>query len=112
MRSTTTWTAKSVLVQIKDEPAAVAATVYVILRVVDNLKASLAPILLHTIQQLHEYLACGGQLFWTQKVIGYQEETRSYQTLTHDHSGAFGTWTPSQFSSTGCCVSPDLSSGS
>jgi len=82
--------------QIKEDPAAAATTVYVILRVVDNLKTILASILPQTAQQLHEYLGYEGQLFGTQQVVEYQEETRSHQALTYDHSGAAGTWTPSE----------------
>jgi methionyl-tRNA synthetase len=71
--------------------------VYVILRVVDNLKTILAPTLCvpHTAQRLHEYLGYQGQLFGTQQVVEYQEETRSHAALTYDHSGAIGTWVPS-----------------
>jgi methionyl-tRNA synthetase len=29
-------------------------------------------------------------------VLEYQEETRSHQALTYDHSGAIGTWAASQ----------------
>jgi methionyl-tRNA synthetase len=82
--------------QIKEDPQAAATTVYVILRAVDNLKTILAPILPHTAQQLHEYLGYEGQLFGTQHVVEYQEETRSHQALTYDHSGAVGTWTKSE----------------
>jgi methionyl-tRNA synthetase len=78
--------------QIKEDKAAAATTVYVILRVVDNLKTILAPILPHTAQQLHEYLGYEGQLFGTQHEVEYQEETRSHRALTYDHSGAIGTW--------------------
>jgi methionyl-tRNA synthetase len=81
--------------QIKEDRASAATSVYVILRVVDNLKTILAPILPHTAQQLHEYLGYEGQLFGTQHVVEYQEETRSHEALTYDHSGAIGTWTPS-----------------
>jgi methionyl-tRNA synthetase len=81
--------------QIKEDPQAAATSVYVILRVVDNLKTILAPILPHTAQQLHEYLGYDGQLFGTQHVVEYEEETRSHQALTYDHSGATGTWTKS-----------------
>jgi len=55
--------------QIKEDKAAAATTVYVILRVVDNLKTLLAPILPHTAQQLHGYLGYEGQLFGTQTGI-------------------------------------------
>jgi methionyl-tRNA synthetase len=82
--------------QIKEDPAAAATTVYGILRAVDNLKTLLAPILPHTAQRLHEYLGYDGQIFGTQQVVEYQEETRSHQALTYDHSGAIGTWKPSQ----------------
>ena len=37
-----------------------------------------------------------GQLFGTQHVVEYQEETRSYEALTYDHSGAIGTWAKSE----------------
>jgi methionyl-tRNA synthetase len=63
---------------------------------VDNLKTILAPILPHTAQQLHEYLGYDGQLFGTQHVVEYQEETRSHKALTCDHDGAIGTWAPSE----------------
>jgi methionyl-tRNA synthetase len=82
--------------QIKEDKAAAATTVYVILRAVDSLKTILAPILPHTAQKLHEYLGYEGQLFGTQQVVEYQEETQSHEVLTYDHSGAIGTWTPSQ----------------
>ncbi|MFC2046135.1 class I tRNA ligase family protein, partial [Chloroflexota bacterium] len=81
--------------QIKEDRAAAATTVYVILRAIDNLKTILAPILPHTAQKLHEYLGYEGQLFGTQHVVEYEEETRSHQTLTYDHTGAIGTWAKS-----------------
>jgi methionyl-tRNA synthetase len=82
--------------QIKEAKAAAATTVYVILRVVDNRKTILAPILPQTAQKLHEYLGHDGQLFGTQHVFEYQEETRSHLALTYDHSSAIGTWAPSE----------------
>ena len=68
--------------QIKEDRAAAAATVYFILRAVDNLKTLLAPILPHTAQKPHEYLGYEGQLFGTQGIVEYQEETRSHCALT------------------------------
>jgi methionyl-tRNA synthetase len=82
--------------QIKEDKAAAATSVYVILRAVDNLKTILAPILPQTAQKLHEYLGYEGQLFGTQQVVEYQEETRSHQVLTYDHSAAVGTWAVSE----------------
>ena len=83
--------------QLKEDRQAAATTVYVTqsVRVVDNLNTILAPILPHTAQKLHEYLGYEGQLFGTQHVVEYQEETRSHQALTYDHTGAIGTWAPS-----------------
>ena len=46
--------------------------------------------------KLHEYLGYWGQLFGTQHVVEYQEETRAHEALTYDHSGAIGTWTKSE----------------
>ena len=82
--------------QIKEDPQAAATSVYVILRVVDNLITILAPILPHTAQKLHECLGYEGQLFGTQHEVEYQEETRSHRALTYDHSGAIGTWAKSE----------------
>ena len=82
--------------QIKEDREAAATTVYVILRAIDNLKTVLSPFLPRTAQQLHEYLGYEGQLFGTQHVVEYEEETRSHQVLTYDHNGAVGTWEPSK----------------
>ena len=84
--------------QIRPRPAALLPDRHRILRVVDNLKTILAPILPHTpvlthrTQKLHEYLGYEGQLFGMQHVVEYEEETRSHQALTYDHTGAIGTW--------------------
>jgi methionyl-tRNA synthetase len=77
----------------KEDRQAAATTVYVTrsVRAVDNLKMILAQILPHTAQKLHEYLGYEGQLFGTQHVVEYDEETRSHRALTYDHSGAIGT---------------------
>jgi methionyl-tRNA synthetase len=87
--------------QIKEDKAAAATMVYVILQAVDNLKTILALILPHTAQKLHEYLGYEGQLFGTQHVVEYEEDAphggvRSHEALTYDHSGAIGTWAPSE----------------
>ena len=93
--------------QSKEDKAAAATSVYVILRVVDNLKTILAqilphtPVLAHRTQKLHEYLGYDGQLFGTQHVVEYQEEARhgglrSREALTYDHTGATGTWAKSE----------------
>jgi methionyl-tRNA synthetase len=53
-------------------------------------------VLTHRAQKLHEYLGYEGQLFGTQHVVEYQEETRSHQALTYDHTGAIGNWAKSE----------------
>ena len=50
---------------------------------------------MHRTQKLHEYLGYGGQLFGTQHVVEYQEETRAHEALIYDHADAIGTWAPS-----------------
>jgi methionyl-tRNA synthetase len=82
--------------QIKEDRAAAATSVYVILRAIDSIKTILAPILPHTAQKLHEYLGYGGQLFGTQHVVEYQEETQAHEALTYDHRGAIGAWAKSE----------------
>ena len=46
----------------------------------------------HPAQRLHQHLGYEGQIFGTQHVVDYQEETRSREAQTHDHGGAIGTW--------------------
>ncbi|MBN1137830.1 MAG: hypothetical protein JXM73_14675 [Anaerolineae bacterium] len=79
--------------QIKEDRAAAATSVYVILRVVDNLNDVAGTDPAPHGQRLHEYLGYEGQLFATQHVVESEEETRSHQALTYDHSDAIGTWT-------------------
>jgi methionyl-tRNA synthetase len=82
--------------QIKADRQAAATTVYVILRVIDNLKTLISPVLPHSAQKIHEYLGYDGQLFGTLSVQTYEEDTRSHEALTYDHSGAIGKWAPSE----------------
>jgi len=82
--------------QIKTDKKAAATTVYVILRAIDKLKTLISPVLPHSAQKIHEFLGYDGQLFGTQKVVTYEEETRSHEALTYDHSGAVGKWVPSE----------------
>jgi methionyl-tRNA synthetase len=88
---------------MSEDPQAAATSVYLILRVVDNLQTILAPVLPHTAvlthraQKLYEYLGYERQLFGTQHVVEYQKEARrgglrSHRTLTYTDSGAVGAW--------------------
>jgi methionyl-tRNA synthetase len=80
----------------KVDPLAAGTSIYVALRVIDNLKILFAPFLPHTCQKLHEYLGYEGQLFGRQFVQAYQEQSRQHLALGYDGSAAVGRWVPSQ----------------
>lgn len=82
--------------QIKEDREATATTVYVILRVIDNLKVLFAPFLPFTSQRLHEMLGYDGQLFGQQYTQTFTETERSHAALCYDSSQAIGKWEPSQ----------------
>ncbi|MCS7260472.1 MAG: class I tRNA ligase family protein, partial [Anaerolineae bacterium] len=82
--------------QIRNNPQAAATTVYVMLRVIDNLKILLAPVLPFTSQRLHEMLGYDGQLFGRQYTQTFAESTRAHIALCYDGSQAVGKWQPSQ----------------
>jgi len=92
--------------QIKEDPAAAATTVYVILRVIDNLKVLLAPFLPFTCQRLHHMLGYEGELFGTQYTQTFQESESSHTALCYDGSQAVGRWAPSELASGQVLVSP------
>ena len=81
---------------IKESPGEAGTSIYVALRVIDNLKILFAPILPHTCQQLHEFLGYTGQLFGRQFVGEFVESKRSHPALCYDNSQAIGRWQPSQ----------------
>lgn len=81
---------------IKDDPVAAGTSIYVALRVIDNLKILLAPFLPHSCQRLHEYLGYSGQLFGRQYTQTFTEETREHVALCYDNSQAVGRWQPSR----------------
>jgi methionyl-tRNA synthetase len=81
---------------IKDNPVAAGTSIYVALRVIDNLKILFAPFLPHTSQRLHEYLGYEGQLFGRQFTQSFTEKERQHVALSYDNSQAVGRWQPSQ----------------
>ncbi len=83
----------------KEDPAAAGTSIYVTLRVIDNLKILFAPFLPHTCQQLHGYLGYDGELFGQQYTQTFAEETREHVGLCYDNSQAVGRWEPSQLQS-------------
>ena len=82
--------------QIKQDRAAAGTTVYVMLRVIDNLKILLAPFLPFTAQRLHEMLGYQGQLFGRQYTQTFAESQRSHAALCYDSSQASGRWEASR----------------
>ena len=80
----------------KEDPVGAGTSIYVTLRVIDNLKLLLAPFLPHTCQQLHEYLGYDGQLFGRQFTQAFSETERQHVALCYDGSPAEGRWSPSQ----------------
>lgn len=83
----------------KTDPEAAGTSVYVALRVIDNLKILFAPFMPHTCQQLHEYLGYEGQLFGRQYTQTVHETEREHVALRYDNSQAIGQWQPSQLQS-------------
>jgi methionyl-tRNA synthetase len=79
-----------------EDPAAAGTSIYVALRVIDNLKVLFAPFLPHTCQLLHEYLGYDGQLFGRQYTQSFTENERQHVALCYDNSQAVGRWAPSQ----------------
>ncbi|MCB9103652.1 MAG: methionine--tRNA ligase [Anaerolineales bacterium] len=80
---------------IKDDPARAGTSIYVTLRVIDNLKILFSPFLPHTSQRLHAYLGYEGQLFGRQYVEDFVETNRRHSALCYDNSQAIGRWQPS-----------------
>jgi methionyl-tRNA synthetase len=81
---------------IKEDPGRAATSVYVALRVIDNLKILFAPVLPHTSQQIHEYLGYEGRLFGRQYTQSFTEPAREHVALCYDNSQAVGRWERSQ----------------
>lgn len=85
---------------IKDDAAKAGTSIYVALRVIDNLKILFAPILPHTSQQLHHYLGYDGSLFGRQFTQSFTEDGgRQHEALRYDNSRAEGRWEPSRLAS-------------
>ncbi|MDM8521268.1 methionine--tRNA ligase [Anaerolineales bacterium HSG6] len=80
----------------KENPVAAETSIYVALRVIDNLKILFAPFLPHTCQKLHEYLGYEGQLFGRQYTQTFAETEQEHTALCYDNSQAIGRWEPSQ----------------
>ncbi len=76
----------------RSDEEATARSLYTALQAINGLKILFSPVLPFTSQALHELLGEEGQLFGSQKVESYWEETRGHTGLTYDGSGATGRW--------------------
>ena len=76
----------------KQDKEDAARSVYTALQVINYLKILFAPFIPVSSQKVHAYLGFDGQLFGEQKIVEYQEETRSHKALTYDGSAAIGKW--------------------
>ena len=84
--------------QIKEDRETAATTVYVVLRVIDNLKGLFAPFLPFSSQRLHHMLGYDSQLFGRQYTQTLSEKERSHTALCYDEGQAAGSWRPSRLS--------------
>jgi methionyl-tRNA synthetase len=79
---------------VKEDKQAAARTVYTALQAIDYLKTLLAPFLPFTAQKLHELLGHEGQIFGEQRIVSYEETSRSHEALVYDGTMATGRWEP------------------
>ncbi len=81
---------------IKQDRARAATSIYVALRVIDNLKTLLYPYLPHSSADLHRQLGYDGDLAGTFDIKTFEEETRSHEVLVYSPPTANARWSPSQ----------------
>lgn len=84
---------------IKTDRARAATSIYVALRVIDNLKTLLYPYLPHSSAALHNQLGYGGDLAGTFETPTFNEETRSHLALVYVPPRAGAAWAPSRLAS-------------
>lgn len=80
---------------IKVDRARAGTSLYVALRVIDNLKTALYPYLPHSSADLHRQLGYAGNLAGTFERRRIEEETRSHEVLTYNLPTANAKWEPS-----------------
>lgn len=80
---------------LKTDRDRAATSIYVVLRVIDNLKTLLAPYLPHSSAALHRQLGYEGDLAGSFEVRTLHEKTRSHLALMYIPPTAQATWQPS-----------------
>lgn len=81
---------------IKADRARTATSIYVALRVIDNLKTLLYPYLPHSSADLHRQLGYEGNLAGTLEIKTFDEETRSHEALVYSPATGNARWEPSR----------------
>ncbi len=81
---------------IKTDEAAAATAMWVALQAIDWLKVLWAPILPHAAEAIHGMLGYAEPLFGTQRTEEVEDARGSHLTLRYDHTGATGTWEPTE----------------
>ncbi len=81
---------------IKTDRARAATSLYVALRVIDNLKTLFYPFLPFSSNTLHAQLGYDGDLLGTLKVETFKETTRSHTALVYEPGKHTQKWAPSQ----------------
>jgi len=81
---------------IKVDRARAATSLYVALRVIDNLKVLFYPFLPFSSNELHRQLGYDGDLLGVLKVETFKESTRAHQAVVYEPGKHSQKWTPSQ----------------
>lgn len=83
---------------VKIDKDATATSVYVILRVINDLKIIFAPFLPFTSQKLHHYLGFDGSISGELYQQEFSESSRSHKALCNNQKNAIGVWQPGKLS--------------
>ena len=81
---------------VKTDREAAGRAIYTALKAIDSLKILFAPFLPFTSDQLHGFLGYDGSLFGKQFTETISDGLGEHAILRYDHSGATGSWEPSQ----------------
>ena len=81
---------------IKTDRARAATTLYVALRVIDNLKTLFYPFLPFSSNDLHRQLGYQGDLLGKLEIKTFEESTRSHKALVYEPGNNSQKWAPSQ----------------
>jgi methionyl-tRNA synthetase len=93
-------------IQIKQDKALAATSIYIALKCIDSLKVLLAPFLPFTCEKLHTYLGYSEPIFGKQAVEGVEDSLGEHKVLRYLPDRASGRWEPSQLEPGGQMIQP------